>query len=90
MRIGTIVKNFGSGYETYFVYTGEKAYRGKGSLRGITEGYTLRKDREGWHVQRDCYAVADLEDADRFPRVGYIDLEQVLTRGILKAIGINE
>lgn len=84
------MKNLGAGYETYFVYTGEKAFRGKSGLRGITEGYTLRKDRDGWCVQRDCYAVTDLEDADRFPRVGYIDLEQALARDILKAIGIKE
>lgn len=90
MKIGTIVQNLGAGYETYFVYTGERASRGRGSMHGITEGYTLTNNRGEWRIQRDCYAVADLEDANRFPRVGYIDLEQVLARDILKAIGINE
>ncbi len=90
MRIGTIVQNLGAGYETYFVYTGERAYRGKGGVRGITEGYTLTKNRGEWRVQRDCYAIADLEDHHKFPRVGYIDIEHVLMKNIMGAIGIDE
>ena len=90
MRIGTIVQNLGAGYETYFVYTGERVSRSRGSMHGITEGYTLTNNRGEWRIQRDCYAMSDLEDHERFPRVGYIDLEQVLTKSFLKAIGIDE
>ena len=90
MRIGTIVKNSLEPLETYFVYTGEKAQKKQGGIRGITQGYGITRYGSEWKIRRDVYDVKDLEDPKKFPRVGYIDLEQVLIRDILKAIGIKE
>lgn len=90
MRIGTIVENIGAGFPTYFVYTGEKVHTARGGLRGVTCGYGITKYGNEWQLRKDCYAMSDLEDNNKFPRVGYIDLEQVLARSILKAVGVDE
>lgn len=90
MRIGTIVQNINAGFETYFVYTGERIHRARGGVRGITQGYGVTRIGNEWQLRRDCYALSDLEDPNKFPRVGYIDIEQVLTRDILRAIGTDE
>lgn len=90
MRVGTIVQNLGAGLETYFVYTGEKPYGGKGRVSSLTKGYGITRHGKEWAFRKDCYAIDDLEDHERFPRVGYIDIEQVLTRDILRAIGKDE
>ena len=91
MRIGQILQNLYSvGIESYFVYTGDRAYKGKGGIRGVTEGYAVTHYGREWKLQKVCYAMSDLENPHRFKRVGYIDLEQVLKRDILKAVGIED
>lgn len=91
MRIGQILQNLYSvGFESYFVYTGEKAYRGKGGIPSTTEGYAVTRYGREWKLQKVCYAMSDLENPNKFRRVGYIDLEQILKRDILKAIGIED
>lgn len=90
MRIGTIVKNSLEPLETYFVYTGERVHKKQGGIPSVTQGYGITRYGSEWKIRRDIYDIRDLEDPKKFQRVGYIDLEQVLIRDILKAIGINE
>lgn len=91
MRIGQILQNLCSiGFESYFVYTGGKAYRGKSNISNATEGYAVTRHGREWKLQKVCYAMSDLENPHKFRRVEYIDLEQVLKRNILKATGIED
>ena len=88
MRIGDIYKNLWAGYESYFVYTGERA-SSKGCSFNDTKGYTITKLGGEWQLKRGIYSKQLLTDKVHFPIVGHIDLDEAedeFVEKILKGI----
>lgn len=85
MRIGTIYQNLWAGYETYFVYLGKNSRIGRAPT--ATNVLQITKLGRTWQMSMAQYSLASLtEDEEHYPRVGYIDMEELLTKGILKGI----
>lgn len=89
MRIGTIYQNLWAGYETYFVYLG-KNQKSSRHVATATNVLQITKLGNEWRLCRAQYDLASLKDEVHYPKVGYIDLEPILTNGILGAIKRNE
>lgn len=86
MRKGTILKNLWTSNESYCIYMGSPVQTGKMGAKKVG-GYSLENINNGWKFRRARYYVDTLRDSERFPVVGYIDLEETCIRETLKAIG---
>ena len=85
MRIGTIYQNLWAGYETYFVYLGKNNKFGQSPV--ATNVLQITKLGNAWRMDMAQYSLASItEDEEHYPRVGYIDVKELLTKGILKGI----
>lgn len=84
MRKYTILRNLWT-REAYIIYMGFPVRTGKMEAKKVG-GYSLENVNGGWKFRRARYYVDTLRDSERFPVVGYIDLEETCIRETLKAI----
>ena len=87
MKKGTILKNTWAGYETYFVYMGFPVRTGKYEAKA-TGGYSLVNLGDRWKFERAEYYIQDLK-TERFPVVGYVDINRAMADVILQAISMG-
>lgn len=80
MKIGTILENLYAGYKTYLVVLG-----GTDRL-GNVGCFSVSYVSGEWKFRKSKYRRDTLSDAEHFPRVGYIDIEELLVNGILGAV----
>lgn len=76
MQIGNIYQNLSAGFETYLVYTGERA-----SCRD-TEMWVIVKHGKDWKLSKGVFNVQTLTDNEHCPLVGHIDLGKARDRFI--------
>ena len=83
MEKGTIFKNNYAHYETYFIYqsTVSKKY-GSNSA----EGYSLMNIDGDWILEKIVYYKQDLEDSEKYPVVGHVDIDELIKKELLKII----
>ena len=82
MRKGTILRNLWEGNEAYIIYMGSPVRTGKMEAKKVG-GYSLKNVNGGWKFRRAHYYVDTLRDSERFPVVGYINLEETCIRETL-------
>lgn len=87
MRKYTILRNLWTSNEAYIIICmGFPVRTGKMEAKKVG-GYSLENINGGWKFRRARFYVDALRDSERFPVVGYIDLEETCIRETLKAIG---
>lgn len=74
-----IFKNLWAGYDCYFVHTHTDKTKAC--------GYRVHNAYGGWKVDKVRFQKSMIEDADRFPKVGEIDLDKLIIENVLKEVG---
>lgn len=71
-----IYKNTWAGYDCYFVHTHTDKSRAC--------GYRVHNACGKWKADKVRFSKATIEDTERFPKVGEIDLNKIIIENVLK------